>query len=208
MDKAPFPILEFDPAREALIEPARLIKPRDVPQHCVICFFQEVIEKVGADPQAKVVVRSRWEDGPHPIYEIAHNDQRLAFYHPGVGGALAAGLLDEAIASHRRAVELSRGAPMMLGWLGLPLARSGKVAEAQALLDRLQAIAAKAYVPPTAFAWIYLGLGRTDQAFEWLDRAVDGRDHMLTPIKSYPFFDPIRSDPRYLALLRRMKLEP
>jgi len=35
----PCPILEFDPAREALIEPARLIESRDVPEHCVICFF-------------------------------------------------------------------------------------------------------------------------------------------------------------------------
>src|SRR5512139_3349274 len=98
MDALPYPILEFDPAREALIEPSRLIEPRDVPEHCVICFFQEVIEKVVAEQQAKVVVDSRWEDGPHPLDEIAYRDQRLAFFHPGVGGALAAGLLEEAIA--------------------------------------------------------------------------------------------------------------
>ena len=98
MDALPYPILEFDPAREALIEPSRLIKPRDVPEHCVICFFQEVIEQVVAEQQAKVVVDRRWEDGPHPIYEIAHHDRRLAFFHPGVGGPIAAGLLEEAIA--------------------------------------------------------------------------------------------------------------
>ncbi len=98
MDALPYPILEFDPAREALVEPSRLIKPRDVPEHCVICFFREVIETVVAEQQATVVVDSGWEDGPHPIYEIAYHDQRLAFFHPGVGGALAAGLLEEAIA--------------------------------------------------------------------------------------------------------------
>ncbi len=98
MDTSPHPILEFDPAREALIEPSRLIKPRDVPEHCVICFFQDVIEQVVVENHAKVVVDSRWEDGPHPIYEIAYHNQRLAFFHPGVGGALAAGLLEEAIA--------------------------------------------------------------------------------------------------------------
>jgi uridine phosphorylase len=98
MDALPYPILEFDPTGEALIEPARLIEPRDVPTRCIICFFQEVIEKVVAEHQAKVVIDSRWEDGPHPIYEIAYNHQRLAFFHPGVGGALAAGLLEEAIA--------------------------------------------------------------------------------------------------------------
>ena len=46
MNTATYPILEFDPAREALIEPSRLIKPRDMPEHCVICFFQEVIEHI------------------------------------------------------------------------------------------------------------------------------------------------------------------
>jgi uridine phosphorylase len=97
-DMYPHPILEFDPAREAFVEPSRLCKPRDVPEHCVICFFQDVIEKVVAEQQAKVVVDSRWEDGSHPIYEIAYHDRRLAFFHPCVGGAMAAGLLEEAIA--------------------------------------------------------------------------------------------------------------
>jgi uridine phosphorylase len=99
MDNLSYPLLEFDPTREALIEPSRIIKPRDVPEHCVICFFKEVIEKVVAEQQATVVVDNRWEDGPHPIYEIAHHGQRLAFFHPGVGGAMAAGLLEETIAS-------------------------------------------------------------------------------------------------------------
>ena len=98
MNSALYPILEFDPSREALIEPSRLIEPRDMPEHCVICFFQEVIEKVVAEQHAIVAVDSRWEDGAHPIYEIAHNGERLAFFHPAVGGALAAGLLEEAIA--------------------------------------------------------------------------------------------------------------
>jgi len=98
MEARPYPILEFDPAREALVEPSQLIEPRDVPEHCIICFFQEVIEQVVAGQQATVAVDSRWEDGPHPIYEIAYHDRRLAFFHPGVGGALAAGLLEEAIA--------------------------------------------------------------------------------------------------------------
>jgi uridine phosphorylase len=98
MSAATYPILEFDSAREALIEPSRLSEPRDVPEHCVICFFQEVIEKVVTEQHATVAVDSRWEDGPHPIYEITHDGQRLAFFHPAVGGALAAGLLEEAIA--------------------------------------------------------------------------------------------------------------
>ncbi len=98
MESSRYPVLEFDPTREALIEPSRFIEPRDVPQHCVICFFEEVIEHIVANRQARVAIHSRWEDGPHPIYEISHHQRRLAFYHSGVGAPLAAGLLEEAIA--------------------------------------------------------------------------------------------------------------
>ncbi|MFN8466426.1 MAG: nucleoside phosphorylase [Caldilineaceae bacterium] len=93
-----YPILEHDPTREALIEPSKIIKPRDVPQHCVICFFGEVIERVVAEHNAKIVAKNKWEDGQHPVYEIMYRDRRLAFYHPGIGGPLAAGLLEAVIA--------------------------------------------------------------------------------------------------------------
>jgi uridine phosphorylase len=91
-------LLEHDFDTEAKIEPSRVIQPRDVPEVCVITFFREVLEKVVEQKQARVAVPNRWEDGPHPIYEMEHNGQRIAFYHPGVGAALSAALLEEAIA--------------------------------------------------------------------------------------------------------------
>lgn len=113
---------------------------------------------------------------------------------------------EEAIAALRRAVELSHGVPVWLGWLGLALGQSGEVVEARALLARLHAMADRAYIPASCFAWIQLGLGEIDEAFAWMDRAIDERDPMMVPIKSYEFFDPIRSDPRFAALLRKMNL--
>lgn len=92
------PILEFDPTPEAFIEPSRVIRPRNIPEHCVICFFREVIDKVVAEQNAKVVVENCWEDGPHCVYEIPYQGRRLAFFHPGIGGPLAVGLLEEVIA--------------------------------------------------------------------------------------------------------------
>lgn len=93
-----FPILEFDPAREAFIEPSRVIAAQDMPVHCVICFFKEVIDAVAAAHNARVLVENSWEDGMHPVYEIEHNGQRLAFYHPGIGSALSGSLLEEVMA--------------------------------------------------------------------------------------------------------------
>lgn len=92
-----YPILEHDPDREAFIEPSRVIPPRDIPHHCVICFFRDVIEKIVQERETRVAAQNRWEDGPHPVYEIEHRGERLAFYHPGIG-SLSASLLEEAIA--------------------------------------------------------------------------------------------------------------
>ena len=93
-----YPILEHEPTGQALTEPSVIYQPRDVPEHCVICFFKEVIDKVIAEHSARVVVENHWEDGPHNIYEIKVDDYRLAFFHPGVGAPIAAGLMEEAIA--------------------------------------------------------------------------------------------------------------
>lgn len=92
-----YPILEFDPSPTAMIEPARVNQPSDVPEHCVICFFRDVLEEVIASG-AKVVRENRWEDGSHDLYEIEYEGRRVAFFHPGVGAALAGSLLEEVIA--------------------------------------------------------------------------------------------------------------
>ena len=120
--------------------------------------------------------------------------------------SVEAGRLNEALAALCKARDLSGGAPLILGWLGLALAESGNKAGAQSLLNGLHAATPGVYVPPTSLAWIYLGLGETDAFFEWMDKAIDARDHMVTPIQSYPFMDRIRDDPRYMGLLRKMRL--
>jgi TolB-like protein len=118
------------------------------------------------------------------------------------------GRFEEAIAHQRRSVELSGGAPQILGWLGLNLGRSGNTTEARSLLHRLHAIASQAYVSPTCFLWVHLGLGEIDDAFVWMERAIDEGDAVIIPIKTYPFLDPLRADPRFLALVHKMNLEP
>ena len=122
-------------------------------------------------------------------------------------GLRGKGSVDESIAAHRKSVELSGGSPMMLGWFGLVLGAAGKLDEARGVLERLQAMSRSTYVPPTSFAWLHLGLRQVDAAFECLDRAVETRDQFMMPIKTYPFFDPLRADPRFAALLRKMKLQ-
>ncbi len=117
-----------------------------------------------------------------------------------------AGLFAEAIAASRKAADLAGNAPLMLGTLGLALAASGDTSGAAALLARLRTMPAGVYAPPSGIAWINLGLGDVDEFFTWMDRAIDERDHMIMPIKTYPFLDAVRSDSRYVDLLRKMNL--
>jgi uridine phosphorylase len=91
------PILEFDPAREAMVEPALVSESIQAPEACVICFFREVIQQIAGQPGAAVLTVFEWEDAPHPLYEIPYAGRRLAFFHPGVGAPVAAGLLEEVI---------------------------------------------------------------------------------------------------------------
>jgi TolB-like protein/Tfp pilus assembly protein PilF len=84
-------------------------------------------------------------------------------------------------------------------------AESGFVGIWQSRLDRrLERIAAGRYVRPSALAEDYARLGKKDEAFEWLERAFDERDTNLAFIHTEPFYDGIRSDPRFQDLLRRM----
>lgn len=94
-----YPILEFDPTPQAVIEPGRVTPPVDAPEHCVICFFREVLEQRLSRGQARVIAEQKSELGPQPLYELAvPGGRRLAAFHPGVGAPLAAGLLEEVIA--------------------------------------------------------------------------------------------------------------
>jgi len=94
----PYPILEFDPTRTALIEPKHQSQDLDMPERAVVCFFQDVIGKLLQEHDARLLFNLASEIGLHPIYEVSVHGKRLAVFHPGVGAPLAAGLLEEVIA--------------------------------------------------------------------------------------------------------------
>jgi uridine phosphorylase len=92
------PILEFDPTPEAIIEPSKVIQPLDIPERCVLCFFQDIL---AAHLQAGHLYQTHQlhsEFGYNPIYLMTHEGQTLVVAHPGVGGPLAAAFLEELIA--------------------------------------------------------------------------------------------------------------
>jgi uridine phosphorylase len=93
-----YPILEYDADTEAMIDPKKLIKPRqDMPEHCVICFFFDVINHFAEQGLIRKIMALGTEMGDHPVYELPYEGRSVALFHPGVGAPLAAGLVEEMI---------------------------------------------------------------------------------------------------------------
>ena len=96
--------------------------------------------------------------------------------------------------------------PHALGHMGNAYARWGRQAEARALIPRLQQHIRQNGIGTYEVGLVYAGLGEKDSAFEWLEKAVVVRDKGLTFLKVDPCLDPLRSDPRFQDLLRRVGL--
>jgi tetratricopeptide (TPR) repeat protein len=117
-------------------------------------------------------------------------------------------MFDEALAQFRR-VETLPGlyAPTMArADIAQLLAVSGNASEAQRILDELLLQEKSAYVSSYDIAVIYTALGKPDEAFAWLDRAVEQRPFWLSLIKVDPRLGILRADPRFTLLLRRLRL--
>ena len=93
---------------------------------------------------------------------------------------------------------------MALSTRAIILASSGKRKEAQAMLAEMGKRSETQYISPFEFALVYIGLNDLDQAFVNLNKAYDDRSENLGFIRQMPYFDPIRNDPRYDELLRKI----
>jgi TolB-like protein/Flp pilus assembly protein TadD len=114
---------------------------------------------------------------------------------------------DEAIQTLERAASASNRSSAVLGVLVRAYAHGGRRAEALRVLEELHRRRKAGYVPPAAFLNAYLGLGDTEEAFKWLERAAEERSNITQFLKVHPYFDPLRSDPRFAAYLRRANFQ-
>jgi TolB-like protein/tetratricopeptide (TPR) repeat protein len=141
----------------------------------------------------------------HTALTIDPNDPMAQWF---LGFALiGAEHFDEAIATLEKAASLSDRSPAVLGVLVRAYARGGRRAEALRVLGELHRRRQKGYVPAGAFLQAYLGLGDTEEAFAWLERAADERSNIVQFLKVEPFFDLLRGDPRFAIYLRRANFQ-
>lgn len=133
-----------------------------------------------------------------------------AFYRAyiGLGRSCAyAGCLDEAIEALEKALAISEDNRSALAVLAECEALRGNGTAAEERLASLMKLSEQKYVSPFDVAVVHMALGHTERAFEWLEKAYEEREGPLIWLGIHPSLDPLRSDPRFAALLRRMKLD-
>ena len=96
------------------------------------------------------------------------------------------------------------GGPHATGHLGNIYARQGRVNDAQAIIGQLKQEVEKSGIGRYEIALVYAGLRDTNKAFEWLERSFENRDKGLTYLKIDPCLDPLRADPRFQELIKRV----
>ena len=120
----------------------------------------------------------------------------------------AKGMREQAISESERAVALSDGVPPRMVGLARAYAEFGKRTEAKKLLDDLRERAQHSYVSPYHLAMIYTALGEQQQALAALDQGYAEHDRYLAWLKVDDAFDPLRREPRFQDLLRRIGFPP
>jgi len=116
------------------------------------------------------------------------------------------GMYDDAIVNFREAIGQSGGFPVYVAQLAHAQAASGNRAEALRIIEELKRLPKHKYVPPEEIAAVYTALGQKETAFEWLEQAYQVRSASLINLKVDPRFDSLRSDQRFLDLVRRIGL--
>ena len=113
---------------------------------------------------------------------------------------------DLAITEGEKGVKLSGGSPLMRAALAHTLATAGRTKEALEMLDDLTKLATQKYVSPYFFAGIYVGLGETDRAIEYLEKCYEEHSHWLIYLHIDPSMDGLRDNQGFQGLLRRVGL--
>jgi TolB-like protein/Tfp pilus assembly protein PilF len=182
---------ENDPAIQAAEQAAR-IDPLD--------------GQIAAYVGAAYVMARRYDEALQKLQAAIKVDDKVwwTYYWQGIAYS-EKGMHDKAIESLQTAAKLD-DSPLIRGVLAQALARAGRKAEAQRVIDDLIELSKSKFVSQSTIAIAYAGLGEKDKAFEWLDKSYESHDEAILWLKNHPMFEPLREDPRYKPMLKRLNL--
>jgi serine/threonine protein kinase/tetratricopeptide (TPR) repeat protein len=150
----------------------------------------------------------RFEEAAEHYRRAVEADPETPFSRSDLARTLeCSGRTSEAVQEYERAIRLS-GTSTSVSSAGLAnvLAVAGRTDEARQMLSVLERRRAESYVSPWALATIHARLGEVGPALDWLERAYEEHDSGIVWLKVHPRFEAIRGEPRYRALLSRLRL--
>ncbi|HEV8484041.1 MAG TPA: winged helix-turn-helix domain-containing protein [Blastocatellia bacterium] len=152
-----------------------------------------------------LLIARRYDESLEKCEKALEMDPNLGFAHWLLGLAyMYKASYEPAILAMQKSIPLSGDSPDEAAALAHAYALSGNRTEARKILEELKQQAKRRYTSPGTLADLYGLLGDKDQAFSLLEKAYDERDNMVVLLKVDPYFDPLRSDPRFATLLRRV----
>jgi TolB-like protein/Tfp pilus assembly protein PilF len=156
----------------------------------------------------RLLVAGRYDEALRQVQTALELDEHFAPAHQTLGWVyLRGGKQDDAIREFQNALELAGAADTDIQLdLGFAYAVSAHTAEARRILANLLQLHQQGIVPAASLATLYGALGESNEAFIWLEKAYQERDPQLTYLKAGRRFEPLREDPRFAQLVRRVGL--
>jgi TolB-like protein/Flp pilus assembly protein TadD len=156
----------------------------------------------------RLLAAGRYEEALQQVKKTLELDDHFAPAHQTLGWVyLHSGKQDDAIREFRTALELAGAADTDIQLdLGFAYAVSGHQDDARGILVKLQQLHDQRTVPAASLATLYGAFGDLNEAFDWLEKAYEERDPQLTYLKAGRRFEPLRQDPRFGQLVRRVGL--
>ena len=175
----------------------------------------EIDQALRLDPVAPIIRASRgWIQYHRRQYDESIVESKKALdldadfvrAHTYLGmNYLKKGMVPDAIREFTEADRLAGGIPLTQVQRASAYAAAGRTSESHAILIDLIRPRAPRYVSPSDIASLYIWLGDNDRAMDWLTKAFDERSFNMVYLKVHPIYDPLRQDPRFGTLLRRMQ---
>ncbi len=156
----------------------------------------------------RLLAAGRYDEALREVQTTLELDEHYAPAHQTLGWVyLHGGKQDDAIREFQNALELAGAADTDIQLdLGFAYAVSGRPGEARRILANLQQLNQQGIVPAASLATLHGALGESNEAFVWLEKAYQERDPQLTYLKAGRRFEPLREDPRFGQLVRRVGL--
>ncbi len=166
------------------------------------------LEVWGADIGWILFHARRYDDAIRQLRSVSalHPDSAGTRWFLGFA-LIGGGRPQEAILELEKTALMMHRSPGSLELLATAYARAGRRKDALQLINELKRRRETTYVPAGALINPHLALGEYDEAFVWFERAYQEQSNILQFLGVHPFFDPVRGDPRFKDLLRRVRLE-